>query len=141
MNKKVLENKIRELLFSKPEISFAYIFGSFVKTEHYHDIDVAVYITDGFNKDDMKKFPYGYESTIAGAIMHLLHTDKIDLVVLNNAPLLITNRIINKGKLLFDKDKFKRVAFENNNRKMFIDTENFRKIRTYYLINKINSYA
>ena len=141
MNKKVIENKIKKLLYNRDEISFAYIFGSFVQTEHYHDIDVAVYLTNDFNKNDLKKFPYGYESSIAGALTTLLHTDKIDIVVLNTAPLLITNRIINTGKPLFDKDKFNRVAFENGNRKMFIDNENFRKIRTYYLLKKIDRYA
>ena len=139
--KKSIENKISEFLQSKQEISFAYIFGSFVQRAQYHDIDIAVYLSDDFNKNDLKKFPYGYESSIAAALTNLLHTDKIDIVVLNTAPLLITNRIINTGKLLFDKNKFNRIAFENNSRKMFIDNENFRKIRTYYLLIKINRYA
>jgi uncharacterized protein len=141
MNKSIIKNKIKELLFNKPEISFAYIFGSFIQKEHYHDIDIAVYLTEKFNKNDLKKFPYGYESLITGSIMELLHTDKVDLVLMNNASILLTNRIINTGELLFDKDKFKRVAFENYNRKLFIDTENFRKIRTHYLLKKINRYA
>lgn len=141
MNNSTIENKIKELLSNRPEISFAYIFGSFVQRDHYHDIDVAVYLSGDFNKNDLKKFPYGYESSLTGELMKLLHSDKIDLVILNNTPLLLTNRVINSGKLLFDRDKFKRVAFENYNRKLFIDTENFRKIRTHYLLKKINRYA
>jgi len=45
MNKNIIEIKIKEFLFGRPEISFAYIFGSFVQREHYHDIDVAVYLS------------------------------------------------------------------------------------------------
>lgn len=140
-SKKQIQSKLNEFLQRRPEISFAYIFGSFTQSENYHDIDIAVFLNENFDKNDLKKFPYGYESSIAAALTNLLHTDKIDIVVLNTAPPLITNRIINTGKLLFDKNKFNRIAFENKSRKIFIDNENFRKIRTYYLLNKLNRYA
>jgi len=136
-----IKNKIAEFLRERDEVIFAYIFGSFVGKEYYHDIDVAVYLSDNFNKDDLMEFPYGYESSLIAELMKLLHTDKIDLVILNNAPLLITNRIVNTGMLLFDKDKFNRISFENKSRKMFIDTENLRNIKTHYLVKKIKQYA
>lgn len=141
MDKEKIKNTIAEFLRNREEIIFAYIFGSFVKKENYHDIDIAVYLSENFNKDDLSSYPYGYESFLIGSLMKLLHTNKIDLVVINNAPLLITNRIINNGILLFDKDKLLRINFENKNRKLFIDTENLRKIKTYYLSEKIKSYA
>jgi uncharacterized protein len=136
-----IQVQINDFLYKRSEISFAYIFGSFIQRDHYHDIDIAVYLLDEFNQNNRNKFPYGYASMISGNLMKLLHMKKVDVILLNNSPLLITNRIINTGKLLFDKNKYKRIEFENYNRKMFIDTENFRKIRTYYLVNKINNYA
>ncbi len=140
-DKEQIKDIIAEYLHETEEIIFAYIFGSFVAKEYYHDIDVAVYLSDNFDKNDLMKYQYGYESSLVAKLMKLLHTDKIDLVVLNNAPLLITNRIINTGILLFDKDKFNRIYFENKSRKMFVDTENIRKIKTYYLVKKIKQYA
>ncbi len=136
MNKEQIKNKIAEYLRNRKEIIFAYIFGSFVKKENYHDIDIAVFHSKNFEKDDLSSYPYGYESFLIGNLMKILHTNNIDLVVLNNAPLLITNRIINTGLLLFDKDKLLRINFENRNRKLFIDTENLRRIKTYYLSKK-----
>ena len=32
------------------EIVFAYLFGSFISSNNYHDIDIAVYLEDEFNK-------------------------------------------------------------------------------------------
>lgn len=136
MNKKVIENKIKQFLFSRPEISFAYIFGSFVQRDHYHDIDVAVYLSDDFNKNDMKKFPYGYESCLISELILLVRKD-IDLVVMNNAAIMIQQRIINKGILLFSKDERKQVFYENYIRKLYIDAEPLRKIKRYYLAGNI----
>ena len=65
MNNKInIEDTIRTFLKNKIEITFAYIFGSFVQKDQYHDIDIAVYLSDDFNKNDFKKFPYGYESIL-----------------------------------------------------------------------------
>ena len=141
MTRTEIKNKLIDCLIERDEIVFAYLFGSFLKTDDYHDIDIAVFISDRFLKDNSGEFTFGYESLIAGSIIKVMNMHKIDVVLLNNAPLLITNRIINKGELLFEKDRFKRIAFENYYRKLFIDTENFRKIKTYYLKNKINKNA
>lgn len=141
MTRTEIKNKLINSLIERDEILFAYIFGSFLKTDNYHDIDIALFISERFLKNNSGKFPFGYESFISGSIIKVINMDKIDVVLLNNAPLLITNRIINNGELLFEKDRFKRIAFENYYRKQFIDTENFRKIKTHYLKNKINKNA
>ncbi|MFA3784153.1 nucleotidyltransferase domain-containing protein [Melioribacteraceae bacterium 4301-Me] len=130
--KKNIEDKISQYLFKRDEILFAYLFGSFVRQENYHDIDIAIYLKENFDKDNYKSFPYGYESHIIGEL-NLLVKKNIDLVVTNNANVLIQKRIITQGKLLFSKDEKKRIYYENNVRKLFIDTENLRKIRRYYL--------
>ena len=137
MNKNIIEIKIKEFLFGRPEISFAYIFGSFVQREHYHDIDVAVYLSKDFNKFDMKKFPYGYESCLISEL-NLLVRKNIDLVVMNNAEIMIQQRIINKGILLFSKDEHIRISYENLIRKLYIDSENIRRIKRKYLNKKIS---
>ena len=136
MNKNIIEIKIKEFLFGRPEISFAYIFGSFVQREHYHDIDVAVYLSKDFNKFDMKKFPYGYESCLISELNFLVRKN-IDLVVMNNAEIMMQQRIINKGILLLSKDERKRVFYENYIRKLYIDAEPLRKIKRYYLVKNI----
>lgn len=134
--KKHIENKIVECLSKKEEILFAYIFGTFVSKNHYHDIDIAVYLSENFDKNDTKKFPYGYESSIISEL-NLLVRKNIDFIVMNNANILIQKKIIRQGKLLFCRDERKRIYYENHIRKLYIDTEDLRKIRRYYLSNKI----
>ena len=53
-NKTEIENKINRFLQRRPEISFAYIFGSFIQNKNYHDIDITVYLSGNFNKNDLK---------------------------------------------------------------------------------------
>ncbi len=56
---------------------------------------------------------------------------------MNNAGLLIQNRIVNKELLLFDRDIFKRIYFENRIRKEYIDSEHLRKIKDFYIKERI----
>jgi hypothetical protein len=136
LEKKHREKIIAEYLRETDEVLFAYIFGSFVGKENYHDIDVAVYLKDTFDKNDLMKFPYGYESGLISAL-NLLVRENIDFIVINNAQLTLQKKIIEHGILLFSKDERKRIHFENYIRKLFIDATHLRKIRRYYLSGKI----
>ncbi len=138
LEKKQIQNKIAEYLRERDEVIFAYLFGSFVGKEYYHDVDVAVYLSDNFDKNDLKKFPYGYESGMISQL-NILVRKNIDFIVMNNAELYIQKKIINEGVLLFSKNERKRINYENYIRKMYIDTAHFRKIRRYYLTEKIKN--
>ena len=59
-----IRNKITEYLSGRPEISFAYLFGSFVEIDNYKDIDIAVYIKPDFDFNEQKKYPFGYEADL-----------------------------------------------------------------------------
>ena len=137
--KKEVFNKLKNFLSDREEIDFAYLFGSFVKLDHYHDIDIAVYLEKNFNPDDYKKFPYGYESNLIADISALLRTDKIDLVIFNKAGILIQQRIINSGMLLFERNRYKRISYENYIRSLYIDAESLRRIKMFYLKRYLNN--
>ncbi|MEO8398320.1 MAG: hypothetical protein ABI550_00755 [Ignavibacteriaceae bacterium] len=49
LNKFNAEEVIKKILFERKEIEFAYIFGSMIKSEYFHDIDIAVYINKNFD--------------------------------------------------------------------------------------------
>ena len=137
--KKEVFNKLKNFLSDRQEIDFAYLFGSFVKSHHYHDIDIAVHLEKNFNPDDYKKFPYGYESNLIADISALLKTDKIDLVIFNKAGILIQQRIINSGMLLFERNRYKRISYENYIRSLYIDAEPLRRIKMFYLKRYLNN--
>ena len=137
--KKAVFNKLKGLLSGRHEIDFAYLFGSFVKSNHYHDIDIAVHLEKNFNPDDYKKFPYGYESNLISDISALLKTDRIDLVIFNKAGILIQQRIINSGLLLLERNRYKRINYENYIRGLYIDAEPLRRIKMFYLKRYLNN--
>ena len=135
-DKKNKEKIIAEYLIAKDEVLFAYIFGSFVDKDNYHDIDIAVYLKDDFDKNDFKKFPYGYESGAIADLFLLLRRD-IDFVVMNCSEILIQKRIIDRGIRIFSKDERKRISYENYIRKLYIDSAHLRNIRRHYQSGKI----
>ena len=137
MKKQDIKEKIRNYLYHKSEIDFAYIFGSFTHKDSYNDIDIAVYIKSGINHKNFNLYPFGYASLLSGELLKIIKNKKIDVIIMNNAGLLIQYRIVNKGLLLFDRDIFKRVFFENLIRKEYIDSEHLRKIKDFYIKEKI----
>jgi predicted nucleotidyltransferase len=137
MNKNKIENTIKKLL-DRPEINFAYIFGSFNSSKKYNDIDIAIYLNQDFNYDNLTIYPFGYESVLLGELCLALKTNNIDLIILNKSDLLLSTRVYNTGKLLFERNRLFRVKVENSVRKEYIDTEFYRKLKSYYLQKNFN---
>ena len=127
MNKQDIKEKIRNYLYQKSEIDFAYIFGSFTQKDYYNDIDIAVSIKSGFKYKNYNLYPFGYASVLSGELSKFIKHNKIDVVIMNDAGLL----------MLFDHNTFGRIYFENRIRKEYIDSENVRKIKNFYIKEKI----
>ncbi len=128
---------LQEFFSNQPEVEFAYIFGSFVQRERFEDVDVAVHLRDTSVLADREVHPYGYESSVLGELTRLLHTDKIDFVVLNHAGPTLFTRVINKGIRILDRNPIKRIEVENAVRREYIDAEPIRRIQNYYLLRKL----
>lgn len=139
-NKTEIIDKLTEILSERDEIIFAYLFGSINKRDFFRDIDVAIFISaeklseENFSKD------YGYITEVLAELNTALNTDKIDLILLNTANLLMFKQIIYTGKLLVDKNKYERIYIENSKIKEYIDAENLRKIKQHYFIKKTTKY-
>lgn len=103
-------------------IKFAYLFGSCARGQAgpLSDIDLAVYLDnrlDSFNA----KLRYLEE------LYRLLKTERCDLVVLNNAPLILQYEVIRYGKVLKE-NKQRRVPFETKVIREYLDTEPLRAV-------------
>ena len=93
-----LEEKIKELLGRERRIELAYLFGSAVRGEtgKLSDVDVAVYLDESLSSEERFKL----QLKLMGELVSALQTDKVDLVVMNDAPLLLSYNIIKYGKLV-----------------------------------------
>ncbi len=95
-------------LQSKPDILFAYLFGSSGKGKHLplSDVDIAVYLKEPTN-DQEKKVEILFE------LIDILRTDEIDLVILNAAPLPLRMKILENKKVVVDHDPYQRHIYES----------------------------
>lgn len=87
---------------------FAYLFGSRATGTGtpVSDLDVAAF----FGRADVDPL------TVKG-----VDYDRVDLIVLDHAPLELAGRVAQHGKLLFEVDPAERVAWEALTRKMYLD--------------------
>jgi len=98
--KKDIINIIKEILFSRNEIIAAFIYGSFLYTEDYDDIDVGVFTNCSFH--GLEKPDYEFE--LEQLLSKKLTGSKIDLRVINNTPDKFLYNVF-KGYYLFSKDE------------------------------------
>jgi len=117
----VFQNKIASVFNEIAE--FAFLFGS-ANTKYFNkksDIDIAVWL---------KKFPLTVNTITdikysAEKIINFKYN--IDLIILNNANIIITNQIITKGKIIVDNNPLFTENFINTRRSMYLDFKFFRK--------------
>lgn len=102
-----------------PQIKLLYVFGS-VKAGHatpLSDIDIA-YLDDGTVK------PFDIEAGLEETITNIVGKDRrVDLVRLNDAPIVIQYKVISEGKLVYKKAEDDRATFEESVVKMYLDYE------------------
>ena len=103
-----LKDILSQVMSRSQNVLFAYLFGSHITgiiTES-SDMDVAVYL-------DKKHADIDDYLSLHSALSRALKTDKIDLVLLNNANnLILLDSIVRHGILVIDKDKDRREEFE-----------------------------
>jgi len=105
MNKKEIAGKIDNLLRDRPEIIFAYIFGSFVENDPFNDIDLAIYV----DKDQSLVKGIFYEIKLSNTLEEKIKIP-VDVIKLNNASDSVIYRAT-KGLLIKNNDEEKRVNF------------------------------
>lgn len=107
-----IQKKLKEYFERHPEIEVVYIFGSVAqdKTDALSDIDIAVILNRERIQD--KLYPYGYKAYLLTDLMKLLKTNKVDLVILNEAPTLLKHRILYFGKLIYSNNEKRRIQFQ-----------------------------
>ncbi len=95
-----LVEQLRQHLLARPEIDFAYLFGSFIADAVYHDIDVGVYLHPS---DRSRAAIFDYEMDLSAELTLALRKP-VDIHVLNSAPLSVQHTIL-RGALLFARNE------------------------------------
>jgi predicted nucleotidyltransferase len=90
-----LAERLGAALAARPEILDAYLFGSHARGEArpHSDVDVAVFVDTGLATTS----PFGYEAELTSVLIGALVTNRIDVVILNDAPPLLYHRVLRDG--------------------------------------------
>lgn len=115
-NQKLINN-LKKILRKEKGILFCYLFGSraYQGFTPKSDIDIAVYL-------DEKKYEDFFEKRLELIFEISKNLKKeADVVILNTAPLILKYMIFNEGKLIFEKEKEKRMNFELKTMREYFD--------------------
>ena len=126
---------IKNYLYERDEIIFAYLYGSFAKETNnkLSDIDIAIYI------DENEKPPssyFGYRSDLISEIQKY-NKKEIDLVILNDVSISIAYNVFKEGKLLFTKSKKIKTNFHEKIINKYLDFLPLFEVQEKYLKNSI----
>ena len=97
-----IQEKLREFLEAREEVLEAYLFGSAAggSAQAHSDIDVALYLRE----PRPSASAFGYVADLTAALMHALRSNRVDIVVLNDAPPLLYHRVLRDGVRILTRD-------------------------------------
>lgn len=107
-NIQALIPKAATYLQKRKEVHFAYLFGGLAKgaPTPLSDVDIAVYLTEDSDLIEIKL-------EILEKLVDILHTDEIDLVVLNKSSLPLSMNILKNHTILVDKKPVIRHTYQS----------------------------
>ncbi len=117
LKKEEIEPALRAVLSERPEIVFAYLFGSAAESDSFRDIDVGLYLA----LDRITVDPFQYSLRMSAELVTLTGS-RVDVVLMNTAPDHLIHRIT-KGLLLVDRDEDVRINFITISWSRFFDFE------------------
>ena len=112
---------LAEFMSHRPEVLAAYLFGSVVngRLRSDSDIDVAVLVDPTF----FNQLPSKYRADLIADVGAALETFNVDIVLLNEASAPLAHNVITKGRLVFERSRSARIAFQVRNLNLFLDLE------------------
>ncbi len=128
-------DELSRALEKDSDIIAAYIFGSYAtgNINPLSDVDIAVLL----NKKICVSSYFDKRLDLFTMASNILKTDELDIVILNEASLILAHRVFKLGRLLFCKDDLQRVRFQTSIIDKYLDTEPLRKQGYDLLLKRI----
>jgi len=123
--------------FAQNPVNAAYVAGSLTNRTtfgHLSDIDIAVLLMDQIKADQFLDFQLYFLSELAKR----LESDHIDVVILNQASLLLKQQVIRYGQILFSRNEKQRVSFETKAVMAYLDFKKFDDIQNQALSRRLS---
>jgi len=116
-----IKGRVAKYFSTRPEVKFAYLFGSQVKNDagKLSDIDIAAYLDEKI--DEYKRFDIRLD--LIGEIGSLLKTNKIDLVILNDVDIFLAYQVVFFGKVIYCRNELDRIRYEAKTLSLYFDQQ------------------
>jgi predicted nucleotidyltransferase len=104
------QSRLNQLFVQSP-VNAAYLAGSLANRTsfgHMSDVDIAILLMDQIKADQFLDYQLYFFSELAKR----MESDAIDVVILNQASLLLKLQVIKYGQILFTRDEKQRISFE-----------------------------
>jgi uncharacterized protein len=126
---------LTNMLDGDKDVVVVYLFGSYAKDNisPLSDIDIAILLDPQTRSEDY----FDKQLDLMDKISSVLHTDEVDVVILNQAPSLLAYQVIKYRKVLFCRDESKRVSFEANAIDRYLDEKPMRSLIHQALAERI----
>lgn len=123
-------------LFTQSPVNAAYLAGSLSSRTsfgHLTDVDIAILLMDQIKSDQFLDYQLYFFSELAKR----LESDSIDVVILNQASLLLKLQVIKYGQILFSRDEKQRISFETKAVMDYLDFKKFDEIQNQALSRRL----
>ena len=108
MDKNRALERVRFMLAAFEEIDIAYVFGSFLERDDFHDIDVAICLCEEQSPNDGFKLTQRVAIDLEKGVEPRVN---FDVRILNSAPVYFQYKVISKGIAVLERDRERRVEY------------------------------
>ncbi|HLI69321.1 MAG TPA: HepT-like ribonuclease domain-containing protein [Ktedonobacteraceae bacterium] len=123
-------------LFAQNPVNAAYLAGSLSNRTafgHLTDVDIAILLMEQIKSDQFLDYQLYFFSELAKR----LDSDNIDVVILNQASLLLKLQVIRYGQILFSRDEKSRISFETRAVMDYLDFKKFDEVQNQALSRRL----
>lgn len=119
----------------KTGVSAVYLFGSRARSQEgpLSDYDFGILLNE---KISPKKY-FDAKLSLMALFSKKFRTDHLDIVILNDCNTLLAMNIIKEGKILYEKDRQYRIAFENHTMLTYYDRLPYEERYTKTLLQRL----
>ncbi len=136
--KEKVKKTLTDFFQNRDEVLLAYLFGSVAedKQNKLSDLDIAVLVKID-KLDKLNEQPFGYQTSLGTDLMGLLHTNAVDVVILNRATPLLAHEVVKYGETVFSRNEEMRIEFEIRTQHKYLDTKYLREIQDSYFKERV----